>query len=954
VRSALFATAVVLGACAPTAPGAPETPRSLEQELNAPMPWLPPVPVDGGQFGHSLAVINVRGAYSLLAVGAPQTGDGGTVFIFDRITSPSAPPTLLVALTSPKPAASFGSSLLAIDLNADGADDLVVGAPTATENYPGQGLTYLYLSQPDAGFTTSALTAAVPAPAARFGTALAGLRLGSNPRVAVLAPGVNSVDIFNAVPVQIASVQALSLNQGTSLTSLDWSGDGNPDLVVGLQGSIFYLYEDGGAYSAPLPNNPMMGPPGFGAAFAPLGDVTMDGREDLIITSPTAPAPLSGTGTAVFMNALGFLSGTLTTMPVPTPPGALHFGEAVAVIGPFEGQDPKFVIGAPQTGPTGSIFMYSLATLPGRPPLLYGQFTLTAAGTGGRLGNAIVGNVDFDSNGQPDFAVGAETLYGTGAVQLIFGRPGFPACMPACGQCGLCEAQQCIPLPSGLACSATTNPCMPSAACDGDGGCALAPKCPGALCDLGRDAGCYGPTEFHIVGDANLAAVINQPYQYNPAKKVTVSPMGAVATFGSCLTVPGFNVDLNTGAVTWMPQTSGPVPMCIRAVEAATGASDVYMFTVDVAPASDFTVMPSNTGTVPFQVVVQVNDPTGALGWTWDFGDMGPGADGHATPHTYLMAGTYWIELKTTVAGGMPLISRQPVFVKDAAGNLPPTVKIESTGVGSYACPSCGAFVSYLWDFGDKSQSTNSTATLALPAGQRERVRLTVTDPTTGLKGFDYTMAAAPSTTGPPDCRLIVDPPVGNAPFSPNWWFDSAASLVGSDIPPAPYADAGEYRGYASSKDATSGTICLEVAWATALDEYGAPAMITTQPLLTANCGDTYLYAWSAMGAQPITYQLQGPPGAMRVGDSVKWVVPPQPGAYAFELVALNPVKPDVQDFTVTVSCDGGLPPVIDGGPPPMPPPAEYNFSSCGCQASGGLQLLALALLMLRRRLSRR
>jgi hypothetical protein len=917
------------------------------------MPWKSPS-FTGTLYGHSLAVIHTRTGQALLAVGAPQTGDGGTVYIYSPVTSQTSQPPVLQMLVSPKSAAMFGSALAAVDVNNDGTDDLIVGAPMADETVTGQGLVYVFRSQPDGGFVLGAFSQTTTAMAGQHvGTALAVLRPdGGAPSVAALAPGAYSVFVFNTAGAQTAQVQASALTTATSLVAFDWSGDGRPDLLAGLSGEVIaFRAEADAGFSTPTLNNPLTGVAGFGAAMAPVGDSNQNGREDVIITAPTAPMGAGSSGEAFLLDGTDF-GGPMPAMTLlPLPQAAMHFGDAVADIGPFQGTGSTIVVGAPQTGMGGTVYFYSL--VPGQAPMLYDQFPSTMA-TG--LGNAIVGNADFDEDGQFDLAVGAETNSGGGAVQLIFGTATV-MCTSNCGPCSICVAGHCVATP-GSPCM-STDPCMTGTGCGIDGGCMVGPKCP-AFCDSGRDAGCYGATEFHIIGDANLSAVVNQPYQYNMTNTVRLNPTNVGATFASCFTVPGFVVDSTTGVVTWFPQTAGPTPVCIRATQTATGAGDAYLFIVDVASASDFTVLPSNVGTVPFQVTTQANDPVNMSGWTWDFGDMSSTMDGDNSSHTYLMPGTYWVELRAITPMGM-LRSRQPVYVKDTAGDLPPKVKLESSAPGAFACPTCDGRVSYLWDFGDpmQPQSTQSSVQLALTMGEQERVRLTVTDPDTGLKGFDYAWMASPGATGlvPPDCRLSVDPPVGNVPFTPLWSFNGGTGGNGTSSwnePPGPYPDAGEYRGYATSKDAANGTVCLDVAWATALAEYGVPAKITSAPPLTANCGDTYRYAWSATGTQPITYQLQGPPGALRVGDSVTWVVPPQPGVYAFELVALNPVKLDVQDFPVTVTCDGGLPPVIDAGPPPIPPPAEYNFSACGCQASGGLQLLGLAMALLLRRLSRR
>lgn len=101
----------------------------------------------GAQFGRALACADVRGdALDEVIVGAPYAASAGfgtgagAVYLYSAPTTGAAPSATLVA---PSEDAAFGTAVAAADFDADGDLDLAVGAPGANA---GAGAVYLYFA----------------------------------------------------------------------------------------------------------------------------------------------------------------------------------------------------------------------------------------------------------------------------------------------------------------------------------------------------------------------------------------------------------------------------------------------------------------------------------------------------------------------------------------------------------------------------------------------------------------------------------------------------------------------------------------------------------------------------------------------------------------------------------------------------------------------------------------
>jgi len=125
-----------------------------------------------------------------------------------------------------------------------------------------------------------------------------------------------------------------------------------------------------------------------------------------------------------------------------------------------------------------------------------------------------------------------------------------------------------------------------------------------------------------------------------------------------------------------------------------------------------------------------------SLTYAWSFG-QGSGSGPVAT-RTYTAANTYTVTLTVTDQWGLTNSTSQTVTITEPPGNVAPTPVINTpsclalscnfSGVGS-ADPNTGDTFTYLWNFGDgTATSTSSAPSHAFPAGGTYTVTLTTTD----------------------------------------------------------------------------------------------------------------------------------------------------------------------------------------------------------------------------------
>jgi FG-GAP repeat protein len=355
---------------------------------------------------------------------------------------------------APPPGVSFGLALATGDVNGDGFQDVVVGAPTddAAGNdagrvfvFLGPGLTsILYLTQP------------VPEPVATFGASVACGDVDGNgvDDVIVAAPGTDAPGATNAgaafvflgpgltTSLPIAEpVPETSAVFGHSIASGDVDGNGADDVVVGAYVADVGFQQDAGevfVYLAPslfsvisLADPTPQAGARFGSSVA-CGDVDGGGVDDVVVGVPLASQGfLSESG-----EAFVFIGPTMTTVfPLadPTPANLGNFGARVAT-GDFNGDGfADVLVGSPGSDAGGvQVAGEAIAFFgPGLGTFL--PFAEPVPEANARFGNPVAAG-DFDGDGIADAVVGARDALVAGlsaaGEAFVFAGPSLSSATP--------------------------------------------------------------------------------------------------------------------------------------------------------------------------------------------------------------------------------------------------------------------------------------------------------------------------------------------------------------------------------------------------------------------------------------------------------------------------------------------------------------------------------------------
>jgi FG-GAP repeat protein/flagellar hook capping protein FlgD len=363
--------------------------------------------------GRSVSGVDWNGdGYSDLIVGEPNYsgGQGQTVVCYGGPAPDGVPDAFIPA---PQPQSSFGTWVArAGDLNGDGFDDIIVGAPGydvgASLNTPGAA--HVYFGGPAGGFPTPDVavdfTVTGLATFGQFGTSVASAGDVNGDGYDDLIVGdpaaaANSAAIILMFPYQVLSPKSDDTWVSGTKATIHWLGHDVADI------SISY---DGGATYTTLAR-------GVGGDDDNIFTVTVPS-----VATQAAKILLTYTGKTPSHSTSVASEGVFRILPAWNPPAAASrlqvaptgealsdkFGNSVSSAGDLNGDGyGDFLVGAPWNDAGGSNAGRAYVYFGGPGADVLPDLTLTGAAPGDDFGWSVASAGDVNGDGYTDFVVGA-------------------------------------------------------------------------------------------------------------------------------------------------------------------------------------------------------------------------------------------------------------------------------------------------------------------------------------------------------------------------------------------------------------------------------------------------------------------------------------------------------------------------------------------------------------------